>query len=173
MFRRSRLHRARRPPPFARRLSVGGSQAYLRILRMLPKGCSRRARYAPLGVRVPFSMTSLEFVHAKEPPTVIRGKTPPSEPLTPGERRVVLIAVVVMVAATLIGAAIWAVVTAGSEDVHSKDTCVTVAMASSMGGGVEQACGSAARAWCSAAAAQSGVHAQAVQAQCRGAGILP
>jgi len=79
----------------------------------------------------------------------------------------------VIVGAILVGAATWAVVNRGSDNVHSKDTCVTVAVASSMGGGVEQACGDAARAWCRAAAAQGGVHAQAVQAQCRGAGILP
>jgi hypothetical protein len=50
---------------------------------------------------------------------------------------------------------------------------VTVTMASTMGGGVEHACGSAARDWCHAAYAQHDTHAEAVQAQCRVAGFLP
>jgi hypothetical protein len=85
----------------------------------------------------------------------------------------VLIAGVVIVGLIAIGVAVWAIVTSRSDSVHSVDTCVTVAMASSMGGGVEHACGKAAHDWCHAAYAHRDVHAQAVQVQCRNAGILP
>lgn len=109
----------------------------------------------------------------KEPSTVTKGKTPPTGPLTAGERRGVLIAVVVMVAVLTIGATIWTIVSNRSNSLPTVETCVTVAMASSMGGGVEHACGKAAHDWCLAAYAQRDMHAQAVQLQCRRAGIVP
>lgn len=84
-----------------------------------------------------------------------------------------LIAGVVVVVLIAIGVAVWVVASNRSDSVHSVDTCVTLAMASSMGGGVEHACGKAAHDWCRAAYAQQGVHAQAVQVQCRHVGILP
>ncbi|ORA35890.1 hypothetical protein BST13_12790 [Mycobacterium aquaticum] len=77
---------------------------------------------------------------------------------------------VVVIAA---GAMVWAIASHSSSPVRSGEICVTVAMASSMGGGIEHACGEAARDWCRAASVQRDVHAQAVQAQCRVAGILP
>jgi hypothetical protein len=101
------------------------------------------------------------------------GKTPPTDPLTRGERRAVLIAAAVLVGVVAVGAVVWAVVANRSDTDQSVDTCVTVAVASSMGGGVEHACGSAARVWCRAAETQHDAHAQAVQVQCRGAGLLP
>jgi predicted metal-binding membrane protein len=109
----------------------------------------------------------------KEPHTTSTGKTPPTDPLTRRERRAVLIAAAVLVAVIAVGATVWAVIDGGSDSGQSGDKCVTVAMASSMGGAVEHACGKTAHDWCMAAYAQHDVHAQAVQVQCRGAGILP
>ena len=77
---------------------------------------------------------------------------------------------VVVIAA---GATIWEVTGQSSSSVRSGQICVTVTMASSMGGGVEHACGAAARDWCRAADVHHDAHAEAVQAQCRVAGILP
>jgi hypothetical protein len=85
----------------------------------------------------------------------------------------VLIAAVVLVGVIALGAAVWAIVTKSSDSAQSVDKCVTVALASSMGGGVEHACGKAAHDWCLAADAHRDAHAQAVQVQCRSAGILP
>jgi hypothetical protein len=85
----------------------------------------------------------------------------------------VLIAVAVLVTVIAVGATAWAVLTHLSASGQSEDVCVTVTMASSMGGGVEHACGAAARTWCQAAYAQADGHAQAVQVQCRAAGLLP
>jgi hypothetical protein len=119
------------------------------------------------------SLRSFEFDQTKERRTVNTGKTPPTGPLTRGERRAVLIAAVALVGVIGVAAAVWAVFVDRSDSVQSVDKCVTVAVASSMGGGVEHACGGAARDWCLAAYAQHDVHAQAVQAQCRGAGIRP
>jgi len=109
----------------------------------------------------------------KEQPTANTGKTPPTDPLTLGERRAVLIAVAVLVAVIAVGATTWAVLTHSSGSGQSGDVCVNVTMASSMGGSVEHACGAAARKWCHAAYAQADAHAQAVQVQCRAAGLLP
>jgi hypothetical protein len=99
------------------------------------------------------------------------GKTPPTQPLSSGERRTVLIAVAVLVALITVGATAWAVLTDSSGPGKPNDACVNVPMASSMGGGVEHACGAAARTWCHAAYAQADAHAQAVQVQCRAVGI--
>jgi hypothetical protein len=78
----------------------------------------------------------------------------------------------IVVCAIAGGAAAWALIGASSPG-QSDDRCVTVTMASTMGGGVEHACGSAARDWCQAASAQHDRHAEAVQTQCRVAGFLP
>jgi hypothetical protein len=109
----------------------------------------------------------------KEPPTVNTGKTPPTDPLTPRERRAMWVAAGILVVVIAVGATIWAMVGNASSSVRSGESCVTVSLASSMGGGVEHACGAAAREWCRAAYVQHGAHAEAVQAQCRVAGILP
>jgi ferric-dicitrate binding protein FerR (iron transport regulator) len=111
---------------------------------------------------------------AKEPPTVNKGKTPPTEPLTPGERRAMRIAVGVVVGAIAAGSTAW-VMTDHSSDPYDRsgDGCVNVTFASSMGGALQHACGAAARDWCRAVYAQHDAHAEAVQAQCRVAGILP
>jgi Tfp pilus assembly protein PilX len=91
--------------------------------------------------------------------------------MTPKERRAVLIVVAVLAALIVIAAAVWVVIDRRSA--NSADKCVTIGVASSMGGNVEHACGKAAHDWCTAAYAQHDAHAQAVQAGCRTAGILP
>ena len=109
----------------------------------------------------------------KEPQTVNSGKTPPTGPLTPRERHAMWVVAGIFVVVIAVGAAVWAMAGRSSSSVRSGQTCVTVTMASSMGGAVEHACGAAARDWCRAADVQHDAHAQAVQAQCRVAGILP
>jgi hypothetical protein len=79
----------------------------------------------------------------------------------------------IVVALIAVGATVWAMSRDSAGSVRSSESCVTVAIASSMGGGIEQACGAAARDWCRAASVQHDAHAEAVQAQCRVAGILP
>jgi hypothetical protein len=109
----------------------------------------------------------------KEPQTVNSGKTPPTGPLTPRERHAMWVVAGIFVVVIALGATLWAMAGRSSSSVRSGESCVTVSMASSMGGGVEHACGAAARDWCRAAYAQHDTHAHAVQAQCRVAGILP
>jgi hypothetical protein len=109
----------------------------------------------------------------KETPTVNRGKTPPTDPLTPRERRRLLIAMGVVVAVIIAGATVWAMASHSSTYDRSRDGCVNVSIASSMGGALEHACGVTARDWCRAVYVQHDAHAQAVQAECRAAGILP
>jgi hypothetical protein len=109
----------------------------------------------------------------KEPSTVNRGKTPPSDPLTLGERRAALIVTGVIAGLIAAGALTWALTGHSSTFDRSGDGCVTVTFPSTMGGGLEQACGAAAHEWCRAADAQHNPHAAVVQAQCRVAGILP
>jgi disulfide bond formation protein DsbB len=101
------------------------------------------------------------------------GKTPPTDPLTPRERRAMWVVGAICAVAIAVGAAVWAMAANSSNSTRSGEICVTVTMASSMGGGVEHACGAAARDWCRAAYVQHDTHAEAVQAQCRVAGILP
>jgi hypothetical protein len=109
----------------------------------------------------------------KEPPTVNQGKTPPTNPLTPGERRAMLIAALIFVALIAVGVAAWAMTGHSSGYGRSGDRCVNVTIASSMGGAVEHACGAEARDWCRAVSAQHDAHSEAVQAQCRIVGIVP
>jgi hypothetical protein len=71
------------------------------------------------------------------------------------------------------GALAWALTDHSSTYERSGDGCVTVAFPSTMGGGLEHACGAAAHDWCHAADARHDAHAETVQVQCRIAGILP
>jgi hypothetical protein len=84
-----------------------------------------------------------------------------------------LIAVGVVVGVVAVGSTVWAMTDHSSTYDRSGDGCVNVKIASSMGGSLEHACGTAARDWCRAVYAQRDTHAEAVQAQCRVAGILP
>jgi hypothetical protein len=104
---------------------------------------------------------------------VNRGKTPPTDPPTAGERRAMLIAIGVVVGVIAAGSTAWAMTDHSSTYDRSGDGCVNVTIASSMGGALEHACGTAARDWCRAVYTQHDAHAEAVQAQCRVAGILP
>jgi hypothetical protein len=107
--------------------------------------------------------------------TVNNGKTPPSDPMTSGERRAALIVTGVVVGVVAAGAIVWALTSGSSSSTfdRSGDGCVTVTFPSSMGGGLAHACGAAAHDWCRAADAQHDAHAAVVQAQCRIAGIAP
>jgi hypothetical protein len=113
-------------------------------------------------------------LRTKEPKTVNRGKTPPTEPLTSGERRVMRIAVGAIVGVIAAGSTAW-VITDHSSDPYDRsgDGCVSVTFASSTGGGIQHACGTAARDLCRSVDGQHNAHAEAVQAQCRVAGISP
>jgi hypothetical protein len=79
----------------------------------------------------------------------------------------------VVAAVIAAGATAWAMTTHSSTYDRSGDGCVNVTIASSMGGGLEHACGTAARDWCHAVDVRHDPHAEAVKAQCRVAGILP
>jgi hypothetical protein len=79
----------------------------------------------------------------------------------------------IVVALIAVGAVLWAMAGDSASSDRSGESCVTVAIASTMGGGVEHKCGAAARDWCHAASLEHDTHAEAVQAQCRVAGILP
>jgi hypothetical protein len=83
--------------------------------------------------------------------------------------------IVVGVVAAVVGAAaaVWAVTEHSSTYDRSGDGCVNVTIASSMGGGIEHACGTAAQDWCRAVSTRHDTHAVAVQTECRKAGILP
>jgi hypothetical protein len=107
----------------------------------------------------------------KETSTVNRGKTPPDDPLTSGERRAALIVTGVVVGVVAAGALTWALTGHSSTFDRSGDGCVTVTFPSTMGGGLEHACGAAAHDWCRAAGAQNDAHAAIVRVQCRVAGI--
>jgi hypothetical protein len=72
-----------------------------------------------------------------------------------------------------VAAIAWMISSHSSTYDRSGDGCVNVTIPSSMGGGTEHACGAAARDWCRAVYARHDAHAEAVQAQCRIAGILP
>ena len=84
-----------------------------------------------------------------------------------------LIAIGVFVGVIAAGSIAWVMTDHSSPYERSGDGCVNVMFASSMGGALQHACGTAARDWCRAVYAQHDAHAEAVQAQCRVAGILP
>jgi hypothetical protein len=115
----------------------------------------------------------VDLRQAKESPTVNNGKTPPRDPLTSGERRAALIVTGFVVGVVAAGAIAWGLAGHPSTYDRSGDGCVTVTFPSSMGGGLEHACGAAAHDWCRAVDGRRDAHAVAVQAQCRVAGIRP
>jgi hypothetical protein len=90
-----------------------------------------------------------------------------AQPLTRGQQRGIAVVVAVLIAVTS-----WAVLRPGSPPA-SRSGCVSVTVASSMGGGVLQRCGAAARSWCLAEFARTDALAQLVQAQCQRAGLQP
>jgi hypothetical protein len=90
-----------------------------------------------------------------------------AQPLTRGQRRAIA-----LIAVLLAGAAIAAAVASTSAR-SSGAGCVSVVVASTMGGQTLQRCGAQARSWCAAEFARSDPAALAVQARCRVAGIRP
>jgi hypothetical protein len=90
-----------------------------------------------------------------------------AQPLTRGQRRAIAIVV-----AALVGVSVWLIV--GQRGVPaSRNGCVNVIVASSMGGGLLAHCGAAARTWCRTEFAHSDALALRVQEQCRLAGLRP
>jgi hypothetical protein len=90
-----------------------------------------------------------------------------AQPLTRGQKRAIAVVV-----AAVIGASAWLIV--GQRGVPaSHDGCVNVLVASSMGGGLLQHCGAAARSWCQTEFARNDALALRVQEQCRLAGLRP
>jgi hypothetical protein len=90
-----------------------------------------------------------------------------AQPLTRGQQRGIAVVVALLIAVTG-----WALVRPGSPPA-ARNGCVSVIVASSMGGGVLERCGAAARSWCLAEFAHTDALAQLVQAQCRRAGLQP
>jgi hypothetical protein len=103
----------------------------------------------------------------------MRTKSPPTEPLSARERRVLLIAGVVVAVLLAAGLGSWALLDRGPDYSRSGNGCVAVESASSMGGSVQRACGDRARDWCRAETDHPNAAAAAVLRQCRLAGILP
>jgi hypothetical protein len=84
-----------------------------------------------------------------------------------------LIVICVVAALIAAGATAWVMSAHSSTYDRSGDGCVNVTIPSTMGGALEHACGTAALDWCRAGYARHDTHAEAVQAQCRIAGIRP
>ncbi len=80
------------------------------------------------------------------------------------------IAVVALIAAVIV---VWVLTSRPSIYYQSHDGCVNVVIATSTGGGIQHACGTAARDWCADAYTKNDAQDEAVQVQCRAAGILP
>jgi hypothetical protein len=96
---------------------------------------------------------------------------PAAQPVTRRDRRVLLLAGVVLLI-IFAGVGIWAAVRPG-EYGASRNGCVTVNVPSSTGGALLHGCGSKARAMCRTAYAGDDRAAQLTRAQCRLAGIPP
>jgi hypothetical protein len=75
------------------------------------------------------------------------------------------------VAMAAIAAVAFALIDRSSAPSQSGERCITVSIASSMGGAVERACGAAARNSCQAAYRKHDIHSAAVQEACQTAGI--
>lgn len=90
-----------------------------------------------------------------------------AQPLTRRQRRAIALIVVL-----LAGAAI-SVGLASTTASSSGAGCVSVVVASTMGGQTLHRCGAQARSWCATEFARSDPAALEVQAQCRVAGIRP
>jgi hypothetical protein len=96
---------------------------------------------------------------------------PAAQPVTRRDRRVILLAGIVLLA-IFAGVAIWAAVRPG-EYGASRNGCITVNVPSSTGGGLLHGCGQQARAMCRTAYAGHDATARLTRAQCRLAGIPP
>ncbi|MFE3081038.1 hypothetical protein [Nocardia tengchongensis] len=103
----------------------------------------------------------------------MRGKTPPTEPLSARERRTLLIGSAVVAVLIVVGVAAWAVFDHRPDYSRSENGCVTVLSAGTMGGQQQRACGAQAQEWCRTVSAQQDAVSVKVQQECRRAGILP
>ncbi|MVU76470.1 hypothetical protein GPX89_04330 [Nocardia sp. ET3-3] len=102
----------------------------------------------------------------------MRGKTPPTEPLTSGERRNLLIGAAVVVALVVAGVVAWALLDHRPDYSRSENGCVAVLSAGTMGGQQQRACGERAREWCRTVADQQDSFSLKVRQECRKAGIV-
>ncbi|MET9488212.1 hypothetical protein [Nocardia sp. NPDC006630] len=103
----------------------------------------------------------------------MRGKTPPTDPLSPRERRRMLIGTAVVTVVLAVGVLMWVLLDRSPDYSRSENGCVTVQSAGPMGGQQQRACGAQALAWCRAEYAKQDAAAVRVQQQCTLAGILP
>ncbi|MFE3259011.1 hypothetical protein ACFXPS_18510 [Nocardia sp. NPDC059091] len=103
----------------------------------------------------------------------MRGKTPPTEPLSARERRNLLIGSTVVVALIVAGVVAWAVLDHRPDYSRSENGCVAVLSAGTMGGQQQRACGTQAQEWCRTVAGQQDAFSLRVQQECRRAGIQP
>ncbi|MCX4093998.1 hypothetical protein [Nocardia sp. alder85J] len=101
----------------------------------------------------------------------MQGKTPPTEPLSTRERRRLLVVAAVVTVIVAAGLAAWTLFDRSPDYNRSGNGCVAVESASSMGGGVQRACGDQARTWCASVADRSDAQSAEVRRQCRIAGI--
>ena len=108
-----------------------------------------------------------------EPLTVNAGKTPPTDPLTDSERRKVLRVAATVGAVLVLASAAIAIGESISHPAQPDGPCINVSVASSMGGGIERACGISARTTCHAARQLDDAHSVAVRKSCADARILP
>lgn len=134
--------------------------------------CGRHSAATLVHITAP-APTTLSHVPTRETPTVNAGKTPPTDPLTDTERRTARrLAVTVGVVLTLAAVAV-AFGESTSRPAQSDGACITVSVASSMGGGVEHACGVSARNTCQTARHQQDTHSIAVRKACDDAHVWP
>ncbi|MGW4245666.1 hypothetical protein [Nocardia sp. NPDC004722] len=103
----------------------------------------------------------------------MRGKTPPTEPLTGRERRNLVIGTVLVAVLLLAGAVLWTVLDHRPDYSRSENGCVAVLSAGSMGGQQQRACGDQAQQWCRTVSGQQDALSLKVRQECRRAGIQP
>lgn len=99
------------------------------------------------------------------------GKTPPNDPMTPNERRKLLIVLGSCVVAVAVGLTVWQLTGTPSNYGSSGNGCVNVMLPSSTGGGLQHACGDQARVWCDTAYQQNNSPNREIQKQCALAGF--
>jgi hypothetical protein len=96
---------------------------------------------------------------------------PAAEQMTGRDRRIVIVAVVALLA-VLAAVGIWAAVRPGSYG-SSRAGCITVTMPSTTGGALIHECGGSARATCTRAFAGHDKISMLTRPQCRQAGLAP
>jgi len=96
---------------------------------------------------------------------------PPAEPATRHDKRILAIAIVVILL-VLVATAVWAAVRPGAYG-SSRDGCITVTLASSTGGALIHDCGLQARSACKQAFAHDDRISLLTRPQCRLAGLAP